>query len=531
MREQPKRIYFGGTILTMEQDHRADYLVCEKGRILSVGHGKPPEPADAETIDLKGNTLLPSFIDSHSHIFSYGLSFLQLSLKSAKNFQDILLLLEAYIAKKKPEEGSWIHAKDYDPDLLQEKSHITASLLDSVTPRNPVVIHHKSGHMGIFNSKALEAFHITGETPSMAGGHIRIDNGKPTGYLEEADFLSRIKNLPLGTEEDQVNAMKKAQEIYASYGITTAQEGLLLREYLPLYRQMLEKNLLFLDVAAYASPAEYHFFSDQLPQCRGTYWHNLKLDGIKIFLDGSPQGKTAWMKTPYKTGKKRKYCGYPSMTDQEIIDAILLAEKWNMQILAHCNGDMAVEEYLRCLKSIWSRKKYFSRHPVIIHAQFLTPSQLPLVRELEVIPSYFNSHVYYWGDVHIKNFGLSRASQISPAASTAAFSIPFTFHRDTPVLEPDMMETLWCACRRQTKSGITLGDNEILRPETALKALTRYGAVQYGELSEKGSLLPGKKENLVILSADPLKVPVDSIPQIQIVQTIKEGRTIYRQKI
>ena len=523
-----KRLYYGGSILTMEKDCRADYLLCEKGKILLTGHGSPPFDIEAEKIDLKGKALLPAFIDSHSHIFSYGLSLLQLSLEGAENFEDILCRLEEYIQKKNPQKGTWIQANGYDHTTLREKRHITAAMLDRVSARYPVVLHHKSGHMGIFNTAALQAFHIDEKTPSMEGGRIEIANGRPTGYLEEADFISRIKTLPLGDEKEIAESIKKAQENYASCGITTAQEGLLVRQLSSLYKKVILNNRLFLDIVGYAAVEDYPYFINSLPLCEGIYSRRFKIGGVKIFLDGSPQGRTAWMKTPYKKGPRSAYYGYPSMNDQKVYEAITFAKAHHTQLLAHCNGDMAAAQYLACLKKSASDHADPTWRPVIIHGQLLSPDQLPLVREIGAIPSYFNAHVYYWGDIHIENFGLERASQISPAASTASLHIPFTLHRDTPVLNPDLLQSLWCACRRITKNGVLLGEAERLSAAEGLKALTLYGAFQYGEEKEKGSLLPGKKEDLVLLSHDPLTVPSDFISQIKVLQTVKEGKTIYK---
>ena len=138
------------------------------------------------------------------------------------------------------------------------------------------------------------------------------------------------------------------------------------------------------------------------------------------------------------------------------------------------------------------------------------------------------AHVYHWGDVHVKNFGLERAEHISPAGSALAQNIPFTFHQDAPVIRPDMLETVWCAANRLTRSGRLLGEDERIPVLEALRAVTVNAAWQYFEEERKGSLRPGKRADLVLLSADPLAVPAEEIREIQVLETIKAGETIYQ---
>ena len=165
---------------------------------------------------------------------------------------------------------------------------------------------------------------------------------------------------------------------------------------------------------------------------------------------------------------------------------------------------------------------------VLIHAQLLGADQLDAVRALGVIPSFFVAHVYHWGDVHLKNFGPARAAAISPAESALRAGIRFTFHQDTPVIEPDMLETIWCACCRRTRTGKTLGPEQAVDPLTALSAVTITAAYQYGEESHRGSLSAGKRADLVLLSDNPLAAPPEQIRRIRVEETIRAGKTVFR---
>lgn len=250
----------------------------------------------------------------------------------------------------------------------------------------------------------------------------------------------------------------------------------------------------------------------------------LFIRSAKIFLDGSPQGKTAFMLQPYEGEKE--YRGYPTMKDNEVIGAMEYAASRKIQLLAHCNGDGAAEQFLNCAE------KAAERFPIIrnlrfvmIHAQFVTPSQLERAKGLGIIPSFFTAHSYYWGDTHIKNLGFERASRMSPAKSALEMGIPFTFHQDSPVTEPDMLESVKCAVRRVTKSGVKL--DEGIPVFEAIKGVTASAAYQYGEETRKGTLEQGKNEDIVIMDKNPLEEEVSCLDAIKIAATVKSGKRVY----
>ena len=268
-------------------------------------------------------------------------------------------------------------------------------------------------------------------------------------------------------------------------------------------------------------------FKDKFSKSIKKYDNNFKVGGYKIFLDGSPQARTAWMRKPYLNDEM--YLGYGTMEFKDVCDAVREAAKNNMQILAHCNGDAAAKQYIDAIDKIKNEGYDVAGiRPVMIHAQFLDRDQLDKVKELGIIPSFFVAHVYYWGDVHISNFGLERASRISLSASSLKKDIKFTFHQDSPVIEPNMIETIHVSVNRVTKKGISLGKDERIPVYEALKAVTINVAYQYFEEDKKGSIEVGKKADFVILDKNPLEIPIENIKEIKVVETIKDGNTLYR---
>lgn len=509
-----RTLFYNGNILTLEDEVPQQAMLVENDTIRAVGKNEELETAapDAEKVDLKGATVLPGFIDAHSHLSSYANTLLQASLTQADSFQSVVELLRAFAKDNALKPGQWLIGNGYDHNKLREKEHPTKQLLDEAFPDNPVVLLHQSGHFGVFNTAGLEIAELTGKDRD--------------GYLEETVFVDAVKKLPMPVPEQLMSAYKQALAHYASFGITTIQEGLMVEQMLPLYQMLLAQNALTLDVVGYPQLDDEKLFYDAFPDSAAGYVNGFRLGGYKIILDGSPQGRTAWMKTPY-VGSDDCF-GVSSMTDEQVLAALRKAVADGRQLLAHCNGDAAVEQLLSAAEKIADKQALAAIRPVIIHAQLLETAQLPRVKELGFLPSFFVAHCYYWGDVHIQNFGMARAETISPAKSALEQGIRFTFHQDTPVLEPDMLRTVWCAVNRKTKDGVLLGEAERISALDALKAVTINAAYQYGEEASKGTLAPGKKADFVVLEQDPLQVPSEEIADIPILQTYKSGKCIYK---
>ena len=524
-----KRFYRDGKIITMGNSKPQETMLCEDGKITMVGSFDDISPfaKGAAVISLDGATVLPGFIDPHSHFSQVASGMTQVSLDGAVNCDDIRRRIQRFIREHGIKPGEWVLAKDYDHNTLPNAQHPSLAEIDSFSPGHPLMIQHKSGHMGLFNSAALTQLGITETTSSPDGGRIGKTDGRLNGYVEENAFFFYTKKVPMAGPEQLLQSYREAQQKYAGYGITTIQEGYFVKEMIPLYQMLLSQNLLRLDLVAFPDVETFSNIRSVYPDAIHTYQDHFKLGGLKIFLDGSPQGRTAWMRTPYLGGDPND-CGYGTMRDEDVIKALELSGKNNAQLLAHCNGDAAAAQLLRCLETV--EKEYpqlRALRTVIIHAQLMGIDQLPKAATLGAIASFFVAHVYYWGDIHIKNFGMERASMISPAASALQVGLPFTFHQDAPVIEPNMLETIWCAVNRKTKSGVLLGADERISTFDALKAVTVNVAYQYFEEHQKGTLEPGKREDLVILDKNPLECTPETLRDIQVLKTIKDGVEVY----
>lgn len=511
------KIYINGDFITLENDN-IEAIATENDKIIKTGSkAEITELADENTeiIDLNGNTLMPAFIDAHSHIFALAKSLMQISIDGLTSIEEIKNCLAEY--KKENRTNEWIIVNGYDNNILKNRQHITKNELDEIFPDTPVIIENKSRHNGVVNSKALEMLGITKTTANPEGGRIFYD----TGLLEENAFIDSLKKIPLPKMEEIINAFKEAQEIYASHGITMAQEGVITNDLAKIFKLLANNNEIFLDIVAYMDYKNMDEIKKEYSEYINKYKNKFKIGGIKIFLDGSPQAKTAWLREAY--ANEPEYYGYRIMKDEDVEEILEKAKESKLQILAHCNGDKAAEQYINAVNKVSNLKR-----PVMIHAQLLGLDQLEDVKKYNIIPSFFISHIYYFGDIHIKNLGIKRAEHISPAGSSLKQDILFTFHQDTPVIEPNMFETIWCAVNRTTKEGKVLGEDEKISVLEAIKAVTINSAYQYGEEDVKGSLKAGKKADLIIVDRNPLNVDKNELRNIKILETIKDGKTIYK---
>ena len=521
-------IFYGGEILTMEDGPAPEAVLVRDGVIAALGGRaelRAAAPA-AEEFDLAGQTMLPAFPDPHSHLTDLASTLSLAPLGTADSFDAIVRTLREYGAERP--DAPWVVGFGYDHNVLDERTHPTRQVLDAAFPDRPVLISHSSGHMGAANSAALAALGITADTPDPAGGRIgREEDGRtPNGYLEEGAFFAASAAMPAPTLEQSLRQLDEAQDIYLSNGITLVQDGATDGARYRLLQAAAKAGRLRCRVVSYADRKKAPELAKEA--CWQREENHLRLGGWKIFLDGSPQGRTAWMLEPY-LGQPEGYVGYPIYTDDQVTDFVKQALTERAQLLAHCNGDAAAAQYIRCCRRAQEETGLPVRRirPVMIHAQLVRREQLAEMAKLGILPSFFAAHVWYWGDIHLANFGPERAEAISPLASALELGLPFTLHQDTPVIPPNVLETVWCAVNRVTRDGVLLGPRERISPREALKAVTIHAAYQYFLEDELGSITPGKRGDFAILDGNPLTAEPMSIRDIRVTAAIQGGRQVW----
>ena len=543
---QADTIYFGGDILTMEGDTPiyAEAVAVKDGKILFVGDHETAlahRTEATEVINLEGKTFLPGFIDAHGHIYGVGLQAITANLLSPPDgtvttVNDVLTIMQAYINNPAYQElitkTGWVIGFGYDDSLLN--AYPTAEDLDKLDTDYPVMIIHTSLHLSVLNSKGLAAAGFTAETENPQGGVIRRKAGsnEPNGVLEEMPFFVTIFGIMNSFDEKiQAAMIKGGQDLYASYGFTTAQEGRASAAGLQALEQASKDNKLVLDVVAYA---DIHQAKGSLasPYYGQTYSNRYRIGGVKLSFDGSPQGKTAWLTHPYHVapdGQSVDYAGYSVYPDETAFALIDEAFEKDWQVLVHANGDAAIDQMITGIALATEKYGRKDRRPVLIHGQTLRRDQISKLAELDIFPSLFPIHTFYWGDWHEQSvLGQPRANFISPTKAVREAGLKFTSHHDAPVVLPNAMRILSATVTRRTRSGKVLGPDQRVSAYIALKSITDWAAYQMFEEADKGTLAVGKKADFVILDQNPLKVDPENLMAIKVLQTISAGKTIYR---
>ncbi|MCK5880825.1 MAG: amidohydrolase, partial [Sinobacterium sp.] len=497
---------------------------------------------------LQGKTMLPAFLDPHSHINQVGLLSSGANIFAAPDgkVNSIKALVETLIEFKRSKPATlattgWLFSMGFDDSLLSDGRFPTAEDLDKVSTDVPVYIIHQSGHLGVLNNKALAAVGITDCTKEIKGGSIGCISGttKPNGILEEnANIMVVGKFLSKITPELYDVMFEQSLQTYASFGYTTAQEGRAFKPMIDTAIRAAKKAPLLLDVVMYPDFTELAEITP--PYLTGSgydgirYINGFRFGGIKVTLDGSPQGKTAWLTKPYykvPEGKPASYSGYAQLTDKEVFKLVDDAFKNKMQILAHCNGDAAIDQYINAIAAATKKYGKADRRVVIIHAQTLRPDQIPRLKELDIIPSLYPMHTFYWGDWHRDSvLGPKRAAFISPTKAVLDAGMIFTSHTDAPVTPPNAMRVLSATVTRETRSGKILGPDQRVSPYVALKSMITWSAYQHFEDRKKGTISVGKEADFVILSDNPVKVEHSKIIDIKVLATINNGKYIYQAK-
>ena len=538
-------IYSGGDILTMAgaTPAYAEALVVRDGKILAIGSRAEVDKAagaGAAQVDLAGRTLLPGFIDGHSHLLNYADSLVQANLNpppigGVTKITDITAALQKLKGELGAGDGEWLIGQGYDQDMLAEKRHPTAADLDAAFPDNPVLILHASGHMLVANSLAFAAVKVDADTPDPEGGTILRKPGgrEPLGLVQEMGMMA-FQPIIKGARRPEVDLdlIQRAVAHYAANGYTTASEALVLGDKMPVIEMAADKGAFSIDVIALPAFTMAGELVGTGKIQWGEYRNGLKYAGLKIAVDGSPQGKTAYLTRPYLTpvpGCKTDCRGFPNLTQDQVNQLFLLTYKNGVQMFSHCNGDAAVDMMIagheNAEKVLATPGK--DRRTVIIHSQIMRADQLDAYVKHGMLPSFFTNHVYYWGDVHYANLGPERAEFISPMASAFKRGIRATNHTDATVTPTDPMFLLWTSVNRVTREGRVLGEAERISPYQGLQALTVNGAYEYFEEASKGTLETGKRADMVILDRNPLKVEPMAIKEIRVVETIKDGKRVH----
>lgn len=537
-------IYFGGDVVTVnDRQPTAQALAVQDGRILAVGDRSAIEAqhkgARTRLVDLHGKALLPAFIDAHSHYLQSLTVANQAKVYAppagpGKDVPGIIAAIEQFRAARKVPKGELIQAYGYDDTAMPGGRLLNRDDLDAAFPDNPVIVGHVSMHGAVLNSPALAQYGYSAATPTPPGGVIvrKPGTNEPYGLIMETAYLPVFAALPKPTRAQEAGWTRAGQMLYAEAGVTLAQEGATHADDLALMQRAAAAGANLIDVVAYPFMTDLDRIVAANPVSTwGRYDRHLKIGGVKVTVDGSPQGRTAYFTTPYLTGGpggQQDWRGQPVVSQDELNALFKRVYDMHVPLLAHDNGDAAIDMVLRAYEH--ARAGDYSRpwHVTTIHTQFLRKDQIPLFVKYRIQPSFYTLHAFYFAAAHRRNRGDSQAAYLSPMRDAIDAGLHPSNHTDFYVAPLDQLFMMWSAVNRATRDGDVLGPGQRVTPLEALKAQTIWAAEQYDEQERRGSLEPGKIADFVILDRNPLAVEPMAIRDVRVVATIKEGRTIYR---
>lgn len=535
---QADKIFLGGDIITVDDNNpEVKAIAVHNGKIQAIGSEaevlkfKGPK---TEVIDLQGNTLMPGFIDIHTHpiLSSMMAETIDISGFNHKNRKEVMESLKKGIEEKG--SGKWVLAYGWDPAILRNLEAPTLEELDQLAPENPLFIIAQTLHSGFANSLALKAAGISKDTPNPEGGFFDKDeNGELTGLIVEIGAMAKFSNAtPKYPRAAYVYLLTKQMETYSKADYTTVvAPGL--QPIIPKHIQSLQEVAEHPNtpVRVFTYPLFDKLEKTDFKPSQGN--HQFKVLGPKFWIDGSPYAGGMAMNESYldndftrnKLGIKSGEKGHLNYDDEKLFSLVSKFHKEGWQIAAHIQGERAAKQFLDAVEAAqesFPRKDYRHR---MEHNALVTSEQLKRAFDLGVTPSYYIDHVYYYGDA-LKEVivGPERASRFMPINSAKKAGHRFTIHTDSPSSPIGVLREMRVAVTRKTRSGkYVLGPDEAITVDDAIKAVTINAAWQIFEEKTRGSLEVGKLADFTVISKNLKKTPPEEWKSIEIVGTYLAG--------
>lgn len=529
-------ILFNGKIVTVdERDTIAEAVAVKDGRIATVGVNSEVlrmKGTATDTIDLKGRTVVPGFIDSHCHMISTGLGNvagnLDLSEESGVHSIADLKFKIKERASKTP-RGEWIVGVKEDDQKLSERRHPTRWELDEAAPEHPVIVSTVGGHFSVVNSYALKLAGVDKNTPNPEGGVFDRDpiTGELTGGVHEK---ARELFLPEGmfgktlTREDAAAGAKKILEENAAAGLTCVYDmagGPEIRAVLDLMNRGELPIRVRIDV-----PIELFPELNKLGVIQGIGNEWVKICGLKTFLDGAISARTAAVSEPYLN--RKEFFGVFSTTEEAARSSILEVCREGYRISIHANGDRAIDLCLDIMEEVQKKYDRTNLRDRIIHCTVVNQGIVGRVKKLGMLPTIFGAYAYYHGDKLIPAFGEERLERMFAARWFLDAGIRVAAHSDHSASPFSPLMGIHSLVNRISRTGKLVGVSQRITVMEALRLYTINAAYQSFDEDRLGSIEVGKLADMVVLGRDLLTEPEGSIKDIPIDMTIVNGRIVYR---
>lgn len=545
--EKADLVLFNGNIYTVDKSNPTAQAIAIKGdRILLVGSDEAAKALahdKTEFIDLKGQFAMPGFIEGHGHFGGLGSSLINLNFLQSKNWEEIVQAVAERAKTAQP--GEWIigrgwHQEKWDQTpQRQVLGYPYHDELSAVSPNNPVMLSHASGHSLFANAKAMEIAGITAETPNPVGGEIvRDSRGEAIGVFEERAmrpiyeaYQAYLNTLsPEAKQQQWRKGIELAQQDCLKKGITSFQDAGSKFDEIEKFKAMAENGELDLRLWMMVRHS-YEEMKDKLSGFpvinAGNHFFTSR--AIKTELDGALGAYGAWLLAPYND--KKDFMGQNTTPVAEVKNIAALAMQHGMQMCVHAIGDRANRETLDICEAV------FAQHPDkkdlrwrIEHAQHLDPADIPRFKQLGVIAAMQGIHCTSDAPFVVKRLGEERSrTGAYPWRSLLDAGAVINNGTDAPVEDVDPLPSFYASVtRRRADTGLVFFPEQKMTREEAIYSYTMANAFSAFEENDKGSLTKGKLADIVVLSNDLLKCPDEEILKTKVVMTMVGGRVKYR---
>lgn len=521
----PDMVVVNGRVYTQDAAlPNAEAFAIKDGRFLAVGstHDVRNVVVEGRTdvIDVAGATVVPGFIDAHSHPSGAGLNALRNVNTNLGSIARIQAALRERARTTPP--GEWIIGYMYDDTKQEEGRPLNRRDLDAVSTEHPIVVGHRGGHTGVYNSKAFELAGVTASTPDPFGGHFYKENGELTGKV--AERARGVFDVPSGsTREERAQGIAVICREMNAAGLTSVHQTGTSHDDYVAYQDAYQGGDLTFRMYAMARGGTFPALMNAGVRS-GFGDAMLKVGSVKFAADGSASERTMAMSTPY-AGRPNDY-GILTMTQEEIHEVVERAHRAGWQVAIHANGDVTIDMVLNAyerVQELWPRPD--CRHR-IEHCSLVNPALLQRIKDAGVIPAPFYTYAHYHGEKWVE-YGEDKMEWMFAHRSFLDYGIPVAPASDHQPGPYEPLMALQSMVTRKDYAGRVWGPSQRITLDEALRICTMGGAFASFEENEKGSITAGKLGDFVVLAEDPHDVDPDHLKEIGVMRTVVGGRTVH----